>query len=298
MYELLTDEHKTEDEIVTILNQRGIKTDLGRDWTRWAVHQILTNPKYQGANVYNRVSFKLKQKRVRNPPSIWIRRENAFTPLVDPETFARAQAIIQERHRKITDDEMLDRLKSLLRERGTLSSIIIDETAGIPSTSTYRSRFGSLARAYTLIGYEPERDLAYIEINRTLRDRHRDVVSQVVSQIGETGAAVDEQPSGTLLINHEFSVGIIISRCRMTQAGSFRWIIRLNLPLLPDLTIAVRMAPENETPLDYYLLPAIDLRSDCLKLREDNAIAMDVYRFQDLTYFLQLIERTAVREAA
>ena len=57
------------------------------------------------SNVYNRVSFKLKQKRVRNPPSMWIRRENAFTPLIPPEIFRRAQAIIEERTRSVSDEE-------------------------------------------------------------------------------------------------------------------------------------------------------------------------------------------------
>ena len=46
------------------------------------VRQILVNPKYIGDNVYNRVSFKLKKKRVVNPPEMWIRREGAFAPVV------------------------------------------------------------------------------------------------------------------------------------------------------------------------------------------------------------------------
>lgn len=43
MYELLTVENKTEEEIAAILNQTGIKTDLDRPWSRATVHQILTN---------------------------------------------------------------------------------------------------------------------------------------------------------------------------------------------------------------------------------------------------------------
>ncbi len=54
----------SESEIAAELNERGILTDLGRAWTRATVHQILTNEKYIGNNVYNRRSFKLKRKRV------------------------------------------------------------------------------------------------------------------------------------------------------------------------------------------------------------------------------------------
>ena len=51
---------KLESEIAELLNARGIRTDLGREWTRGTVHQILINEKYIGNNVWNRASFKLK----------------------------------------------------------------------------------------------------------------------------------------------------------------------------------------------------------------------------------------------
>jgi len=48
---------------------------------------------------------------------------------------------------------MLEKLMELLHARGTLSQPIIDETNTVPSRSTYASRFGSLKRAYELIGF-------------------------------------------------------------------------------------------------------------------------------------------------
>jgi hypothetical protein len=55
---------------------------------------------------------------------------------------------------------------SQFEEEGSLSGVVIDERADMPSSSAYRYRFGSLIRAYSLIGYIPERDYRYIEINR------------------------------------------------------------------------------------------------------------------------------------
>ena len=78
------------------------------------VHQVLTNEKYIGHNVYNRVSFKLKVKRVQNPPEMWVRRDGAFEAIVDERDFYTAQGIILERHRRLSDDEMLGRLRELL----------------------------------------------------------------------------------------------------------------------------------------------------------------------------------------
>jgi hypothetical protein len=72
---------------------------------------------------------------------------------------------------------MLDGLKRLLEERGYLSGLIIDESEQLPSSSAFRSRFGSLVRAYTLIDFTPERDYEYIEINRHLRRVHATLVA-------------------------------------------------------------------------------------------------------------------------
>jgi DNA invertase Pin-like site-specific DNA recombinase len=297
IYHLFIREHHNEDAIAGLLNRDGISTGLGHAWTRGLVHQILTNPKYQGDNVYNRVSFKLKQRRVRNPPAMWIKHEHAFTPIVESALFAQAQAIIQARHRHLTDEELLERLRFLLQERGTLSSIIIDEATDMPSASTYRSRFQTLVRAYTLIGYNPNRSYAYLEVNRRLREQHKTIVDDVAGKLQACGATVSPETS-ILRINGEFTLGLIISRCTTTSAQSHRWTIHLDVPHLPDITIATRMAPGNERPLDYYVLPSIDMTLARLRLREENRLSMDVYRCEDLSYFYSLASRTRIPEAA
>jgi DNA invertase Pin-like site-specific DNA recombinase len=67
IYAMFADGGLSEQEIALRLNEEGILTDLGRPWSRSSVHQVLTNEKYIGNNVFNRVSFKLKQRRVVNP---------------------------------------------------------------------------------------------------------------------------------------------------------------------------------------------------------------------------------------
>ncbi len=152
MYRMFTLKGQSEREIAAELNGEGHVTDLGRPWSRGTVRQVLTNEKYVGKNVFNRTSFKLKMQRVRNPPSEWVRAEGAFEPIVDPDFFSAAQRIIQERCKRYSDEALLERLTSLFSDRGQLSGLIIDETEGMPSSSAYRHRFGSLVSAYQLIG--------------------------------------------------------------------------------------------------------------------------------------------------
>ncbi len=139
--------------------------------------------------MWNRVSFKLKKKRVRNEPEMWIRSDNVFPAIVDRNLFDAAQTIIKARSIRLSDEELLASLRDLLENQGILSGIIIDETEGMPSSSAYRSRFGSLLRAYQLVGFRPRRDYRYNEINRSLRALHSDIVADVTDALRTTGSA-------------------------------------------------------------------------------------------------------------
>jgi len=78
IYRRFVEDLVSERQIADDLNARGMTRELGHPWTRGAVHQILINEKYVGNNVWNRVSFKLKKKRVRNHPDMWIRAQGVF----------------------------------------------------------------------------------------------------------------------------------------------------------------------------------------------------------------------------
>ena len=299
LYRMFVLQRRSESEIAAALNAEGVLTDLGRPWTRGVVHQVLTNEKYVGNNVYNRVSFKLKAKRVVNPPEAWVRADGAFEGIVEPDFFEAAQRIIQDRSRRFSDQDLLDHLSALLAQKGWLSGMVIDEIEDMPSSSTFRYRFGSLVRAYQLVGYSPGRDFRYIETNRALRALHPDVVNQVVDDIGAAGGQVDRDPISDLLrINQEFSASVVIVRCHVTPAGGLRWKVRLDNGLRPDITIAVRMESDHATVRDYYLLPWLDLgAAPSLRLAPENGILLDAYRFDTLDAFFDLTRRTRLRAA-
>jgi DNA invertase Pin-like site-specific DNA recombinase len=54
VYRWFVDDNLPESEIAERLNSQGTITDLGRDWTRATVREVLSNEKYIGNNVYNR----------------------------------------------------------------------------------------------------------------------------------------------------------------------------------------------------------------------------------------------------
>lgn len=299
IYRLFVHDNRTEKEIALALNAEGLLTDLGRPWSRGTVHQILINEKYLGNNVWNRISFKLKKKRVRNEPNMWIRSDGVFPAIVDRIIFDAAQTIIKTRSIKLTDEELLVALRGLCDRAGVLSGITIDEADEMPSSSAYRSRFGSLLRAYQLIGYRPRRDYRYIEINRALRARYPGIVSDVTTALRQWGSTVVIDPDTDLLsVNAEFTASIVIAKCHRTSAGSYRWRLRFDQGLLPDITVVVRMAANNVDALDYYLLPSIDLVRGKLKIAEENGLGIDAYRFDDLTQFYSFVSPVHLKGAA
>src|SRR5438270_4801644 len=152
MFAMLAHEGKHQREIAAILNKEQIRTDLERRWTASSVHQVLTNEKYIGNNVFNRASAKLTNKRIANPPEMWVRAVGAFPAIVDPELFQAAREVLARRNRQLSDAEMLALLQDLYAKHGRLSSVIIDQARDLPASLTYRQRFGSLGRVYRLVG--------------------------------------------------------------------------------------------------------------------------------------------------
>ncbi|QBY51760.1 recombinase family protein [Cupriavidus oxalaticus] len=299
MYSWFIDESLNEHEIAARLNAMRIETELGRPWGRSTVREVLTNEKYIGHNVYNRVSFKLKKIRVTNTPDMWIRKEHAFEPIVPSDIFYTAQGIMRARARRYSDSELIDRLRALYKSRGYLSGLVIDETEGMPSTSVYVYHFGSLIRAYQTVGFTPDRDYRYVETNRFLRHLHPEIVTETERRIAALGGTVVRDPATDLLmLNGEFDASIVLARCQSPATGHYRWKVRFDTSLTPDITVAVRLGPENKSILDYYLLPRLDFCRPRINLAERNPAELESYRFDNLDYLYGMATRSKLRRAA
>lgn len=299
MYRWFIDDGLVESEIAGRLNGMKVRTDLDREWSRATVHEVLTNEKYIGNNVYNRISFKLKKLRVENTPDMWIKKIGAFESVVPADVFYTAQGILRARAHRYTNEELIDRLRTLYQNRGFLSGLIIDETEGMPSTSVYSHRFGSLVRAYEMVGFTPDRDYRYLETNKFLRRFHPEIVNQTESQIASLGGIVRRDLATDLLrVNDEFSISLVLARCQIPESGRNHWKVRFDTSLAPDITVAVRLNPANQAALDYYLLPRLDFVQPRINLSERNPVEFESYRFDNLDYLYGMAERSRARRAA
>jgi len=152
---------------------------------------------------------------------------------------------------------------------------------------------------HQLISYTPERDLAFVEINQRLRKLHPEIIEEVVRSLEmQGGKIVRNVETDLLLVNGMFSVSIVIARCQTTASDAMRWLVRMDAGLTPDITIVVRMDAPNQAPLDYYVLPTLDIHGGNLRIREDNGIFLDGYRFETLDYFFGMAQTVRVGVAA
>jgi DNA invertase Pin-like site-specific DNA recombinase len=183
-------------QIAEMLNRRGTPGEGGRPWTRHIIRRMVTNPKYIGANVTNRQSAKLQGRQVQNPPEMWVRKDNAFEAIVDPELYKKAEEEAEARSRFQTDEQLLEHLRQLLRKHGKVSERLIRASLGMPCTHVFTARFGGLAEAYKRVGFQPRRNLAYVDRDRALTPIRREFVTRVVRTLTSFGALVQQDVRG------------------------------------------------------------------------------------------------------
>ncbi|AOP92443.1 recombinase family protein [Enterobacter hormaechei] len=297
IYDLFIDDNMPEFIIAERLNEQNIPAENGTLWTRAKIHQILTNEKYIGNNIYNKTSSKLKSRLVKNPKNEWVRCDKAYKPIISKKKYNKAQEIIQLRSVHLTNEELLEKLKQKLESNGKLSGFIIDEDDTGPSSSVYRTRFGGLLRAYTLIGYKPEHDYSYIQINEALRSFYSGIIEDFKGEILKSNCYIDEYKYAPMLyINDELLISVLITKCTPMKSGKLRWKVRFDNSQKADITIVIRMDSQNISPLDFYIIPKIENEYSKMCMTETNNIRLDLYRFDNLDKLLQIITRMKVRE--
>ncbi len=297
IYDLFIDDNMPEFIIAERLNEQNIPAENGTLWTRAKIHQILTNEKYIGNNIYNKTSSKLKSRLVKNPKNEWVRCDKAYKPIISKKKYNKAQEIIQLRSVHLTNEELLEKLKQKLESNGKLSGFIIDEDDTGPSSSVYRTRFGGLLRAYTLIGYKPEHDYIYIQINEALRSFYSGIIEDFKGEILKSNCYIDEYKYAPMLyINDDFLISVLITKCTHMKSGKLRWKVRFDNSQKADITIVIQMDSQNISPLDFYIIPKIENEYSKMWMTETNNIRLDLYRFDNLDKLLQIITRMKVRE--
>lgn len=287
-------ERKSYTEIRRQLNDAQIANHNGRPWTDGMIPTILANENYVGKIVYNRTSRRLGQRLVKNPTHAWVRGDAAIDPIIDPDTFAKAQTLLAERRLEISEEEMLTRLRMTLRRKGKLNSRIINTTLGVNHVSSYVKHFGTLRKAYSLIGYTVSRDCDWIDSKKLWTNeltRHADRLSRTLT--ADLGLAVESAHGGIAIdLNGKRSVTFLVARQLTTRGPDHAPQWKLNRRQIQAGLLAVlRLNKSNRAIEDYLLLPSRLKAGRYVWLSDDSLARHHAVRFptfEKLAYELKV----------
>jgi DNA invertase Pin-like site-specific DNA recombinase len=258
IYKMFLAEKMTFHAIARELNRQKIPHVGGTQWDHRRIHAVLTKPKYAGFNVYGRSTQRLYTPQRPTPESEWTIAPGAFDAIVEPQTFAEAQRRLRGFTWNKSDGEFLEALRAVLAENGRLTLQIIKNAPGVPSPGTYGARFGSLSRAYELIGYSGfwSGD-GWLEKLRNIRALRANLMREIVSCSSGSVSIEDRglKHRTRLRLRLGRRVAVIASRSFRGYKGAVRWIIKW----VPDecrlITLVARLDKENHHFQDMFLIP-------------------------------------------
>jgi DNA invertase Pin-like site-specific DNA recombinase len=286
IYRMLISDGMSIYAIAGELNRRGINYQNGSRWSHHTVAEVLSNPKYAGVNVYGRTSSRLCTPTMKLPKSDWILTERAFEPVVNPVIFLQAQQILLARTVNKSNEEMLDSLRALLAREGRLTLNLIKNSNDVPSPSAYRQRFGSVRRAYELIGYDTPNQFGPIDVRRrtqALRDqlivRIKELFPNEVSVVNRGG-----RWRPVLRLWNEVTVSVLIARAVKVWKETVVWQVDPVRTERKYVTLLARLDAENRSIFDLHVLPNLD-RSKRFHIRQDDVGLNRGERLDDLPQF-------------
>jgi DNA invertase Pin-like site-specific DNA recombinase len=285
IYRMLISEGLPIYAIARELNRRGIPYQGGARWTHHTVADVLTQPKYAGFHVYGRTTSRLYTPTKRLPKSDWLVSPRAFEPVVDYSIFVEAQQILQSRTINRTDEELLEALKRLLAEQGRLSLKLVKESPNVPSPSTYRLRFGSLRRAYQLIGYGRADQFGAIDRRRRTQALREELIARIAALFSNEVIVIRRggRWRSRLRLRCGLMVCVLVARSIKTSKD-IRWQIDPVPHERKYVTLLARLDEANQRFLDYHLLPSIN-RPRRFQIRHDDAWLDREIRLDDFSEF-------------
>lgn len=291
IFRLFNTTRTTPTAIAEVLNGRGILNSGGKSWDRKSVRKVLTNEKYAGTNVYNRVSKKFKGQSKRNQPDTWIRCYGAFKAIIPFSELEEAKKRFQLNSCSIhiPTEEMLDDLRALLKRKGRLNKTIIGKDANSCCVFSYIRRFGSLYHAYNLIGYTGSRKQTYLDSHKLAKEVHRHICTEFTARCEALGSTVERRHNTSVfVVDHQISVQIAVTLCRpLRRRPCWRFCITQSADR-PDITIVARLNQDNTGLMDYYVIPSFELPPRQVHLRPKSSIRYGAFEFKSLDFFINL----------
>src|SRR5208282_2741677 len=291
IYRMYVSENRTMQGIADELNRLNVPFLDGREWTRMGVRGILTNPKYKGTSVYNQRRSRLGSRVKTNAETEWIVVPDAFEAIIDPATFEAAQEALRNKPFNLSDDQVLEALRSILRAKGKLSLTLFRGSPHALSKEGYRRRFGPLVRAYDLAGYGSLLKATIIH-RAEIRTVRRWLMENLVELFPGEVAIQTRGPIRRDCLRLKDGTRVAVRACR-SQTKAYKastWILQSARSEKRLISLLVCLNATNTAPDFIYVLPPIANRC-AVVLSLDHSWLKQGIRLEKLSSFCDAVRQ-------
>jgi len=275
IFELFIAHNYSENQIVATLNDQNIPAPVGGKWTRESVRRILQNEQYAGSVVYNKTSSKLKTKRVRNPREQWIIIPGSYEPVVERDTFEAAQTKFNLRDKRMSREEILERIRSAFEKFKSLSYSLVKSLPDMPTRNEIIKEFGSLPEAFQSL---------YPEVIQETRDNVRMVLESKANDVIEY--------EDFLVINRMFTVKIEPA-LPFPRGYGYQWYFRIDQRPNVDITLGIPLRDTKGSHILGYF-PFLHVLADepLICIADSSSFKIGLYGYSDLRFIFDIIHWT------
>ena len=258
---------------------------------------------YAGVLTFNKRSFRLHSISEKNEEDKWVRARTAHKPIISPKTFAATQDAIRERgHTEHTTEELLERLRYLLKEHGYLSQKLVVADREGPYLSIYLRRFGSIMGAYERIGYVQTHDTHDRIRDRRIHLLSRHIAGNFMSALRDKDIAVQraKHRGGTITVGKSLTVAVGVALHAVTAAKRKRlWIVTSTRKTAPDYTMIVRLDADYTCPEDFFFVPRSEVTRFRMSIGDHNLSKLERYRCMTVPEVVErAISAAAIKECS
>lgn len=200
-------------------------------------------------------------------------RRGAFEPIIGEDLFERAQKRFADFPFRLTDEDLLDRLKLVLKTHGKLTRNLVRQAAYCPSESTYRQRFGNLLSLFSKIGFPNPEYLASSTCKQRLMILRREFIRDVLAQFPSQFSQVRRNYRFRALLKYRRTgllISILIVSHVQTIAGRPRWLVIPPKNEPKRLTILVLLNKDNTRIQHLRIFPKIRIHGKVAQIAADS----------------------------
>jgi hypothetical protein len=108
------------------------------------------------------------------------------------------------------------------------------------------------------------------------------------------GHALYDTKAQLLTINEAFTIAVWIARCRSSPYGYSHWPFHKRRLLGADISVLIRVLPDNVTVRDYFIAPAWIAEQAPPMLSPNNGVRLDAFLFPSLDPLVAMARRAPI----